>query len=83
MLWPLFHYLLDQIRLQAMEWEQYQAGDRIWVYDYRLCLVPTMVREKLPERGSATSFTFPFPPPMFFRRYHGGTRCSRGFSAPI
>src|SRR3954468_9389603 len=59
-LWPLFHYLLDHIPLEAMQWEIYRRvnarfadavaehaspDDTIWVQDYQLCLVPALLRE--------------------------------------
>jgi trehalose 6-phosphate synthase/phosphatase len=54
-LWPLFHYLLDQIPLHVRDWEpyaevndrfaeivaaQYRPGDLIWIHDYQLLLLP-------------------------------------------
>ncbi len=77
-LWPLFHYLLDHIPLGAMEWQQYRAvnrrfadqvaehyrdGDRIWVHDYHLCLVPAFLRERLPDARIGFFLHIPFPAP--------------------
>src|SRR3954469_12214659 len=57
-LWPLFHYLLDQVPLHVRDWEpyvevnerfaevvaqHYQAGDLIWVHDYQLLLLPDLL----------------------------------------
>ncbi len=54
-LWPLFHYLLEQVPLRVRDWEpyvevnerfaevvaqHYQPGDLIWVHDYQLLLLP-------------------------------------------
>src|SRR5262245_33367073 len=63
-LWPLFHYMLDALPLRVDEWKSYESvnarfadavaaawrpGDRIWVHDYQLLLVPRMLRERLPD----------------------------------
>src|SRR3712207_2184403 len=62
-LWPLFHYLLDQVPLGPSDWdtyvevneqfarviaEQYQPSDLVWVHDYQLLLVPAMLRRRIP-----------------------------------
>ena len=75
-LWPLFHYQIDHIPLQAMEWEAYRDvnrlfaeevvrhhrdGDTIWVHDYQLCLVPGMVRERIPGARIGFFLHIPFP----------------------
>jgi len=75
-LWPLCHYLLDHIPLRAMEWEQYQQvnarfadavarvwreGDLIWVHDYHLCLLPKLLRERLPTARIGYFHHIPFP----------------------
>ncbi|HVE85355.1 MAG TPA: trehalose-6-phosphate synthase, partial [Myxococcales bacterium] len=75
-LWPLFHYLLDYIPLEAMQWELYRkvnqrfadavaerAGpdDTIWVQDYQLCLVPALLRERLPTARIGFFLHIPFP----------------------
>lgn len=82
-LWPLFHYLLDTVRLDAWkDWEAYQEvnqqfaetvaaeykpGDRIWVQDYQLCLVPGMLRKLLPEASIGFFLHIPFPASGVFR----------------
>ncbi|HEY3011642.1 MAG TPA: trehalose-6-phosphate synthase, partial [Gemmatimonadales bacterium] len=60
-LWPLFHYLLDQVPLHVRDWEpyvevnerfaqivaqHYQPGDLIWVHDYQLLLLPGLLRQR-------------------------------------
>ena len=75
-LWPLFHYLVDHLPLGSMEWEvyrevnqkfadevvrRYQQGDLIWVHDYQLCLVPGMLRAKLPGARIGFFLHIPFP----------------------
>ncbi|MCC6997183.1 MAG: bifunctional alpha,alpha-trehalose-phosphate synthase (UDP-forming)/trehalose-phosphatase [Deltaproteobacteria bacterium] len=82
-LWPLFHYLLDKVRLDAKrEWDTYRGvnrrfadevvrnhrpGDLIWVHDYQLALVPAMVREQLPEARIGFFLHIPFPAAEVFR----------------
>lgn len=76
LLWPLFHYLLDQVPLQVDDWEAYEhvnrrfadevvrlhrVGDRIWVHDYQLMLVPRLLRERLPDARIGFFLHIPFP----------------------
>jgi trehalose 6-phosphate synthase/phosphatase len=81
-LWPLFHYLLDQIPLDSRDWEayravsqrfaaavaeRYQPGDLIWVHDYQLLLVPELIRELLPNAQIGFFLHVPFPASEVFR----------------
>ncbi|MBK9265888.1 MAG: bifunctional alpha,alpha-trehalose-phosphate synthase (UDP-forming)/trehalose-phosphatase [Polyangiaceae bacterium] len=83
-LWPLFHYLLDRIKLddRGADWEsyrainqrfadvvaaQYQPGDMIWVHDYQLCLLPAMLRRRLPHAKIGFFLHIPFPSSEVFR----------------
>lgn len=81
-LWPLLHYLLDKVRLDAHgEWEayrrvnerfadaiceRYREGDTIWVHDYQLMLLPRMLRELLPSATIGFFLHVPFPSPDVF-----------------
>jgi trehalose 6-phosphate synthase/phosphatase len=75
-LWPLFHYLLDRIPPHSQEWEVYRAvnekfadaiarvwrpGDLVWVHDYQLCLVPQMLRARIPGATIGFFLHIPFP----------------------
>ncbi len=75
-LWPLFHYLLDQLPQQAQGWEiyrqvnekftdeivsRYRPGDVVWIHDYQLMLVPRMLRERLPDAQIGFFLHIPFP----------------------
>ncbi|MGH7510572.1 MAG: bifunctional alpha,alpha-trehalose-phosphate synthase (UDP-forming)/trehalose-phosphatase [Gemmatimonadales bacterium] len=81
-LWPLFHYLLDQVPLHVRDWEpyaevnerfaevvaeHYQPGDLIWVHDYQLLLLPGLLRKRLPEARIGFFLHIPFPSEELFR----------------
>jgi trehalose 6-phosphate synthase/phosphatase len=81
-LWPLFHYLLDQVPLQASDWDayvqaneqfaevvakQYRKGDLIWVHDYQLLLLPGLLRRRLPDARIGFFLHIPFPSEELFR----------------
>jgi trehalose 6-phosphate synthase/phosphatase len=81
-LWPLFHYLLDQVPLQASDWdayvevnqrfadvvaEQYRPDDMVWVHDYQLLLVPGLLRRRLPDARIGFFLHIPFPSEELFR----------------
>jgi trehalose 6-phosphate synthase/phosphatase len=81
-LWPLFHYLLDQVPLHVRDWEpyvevnerfaevvahHYQPGDLVWVHDYQLLLLPGLLRQRLPEAKIGFFLHIPFPSEELFR----------------
>ncbi|KYG00191.1 glycosyl transferase family 1 [Sorangium cellulosum] len=82
-LWPLFHYLLDKVNLDAeLDWEAYQRvnehfadvvaaqytpGDAIWVHDYQLLLLPALLRRRLPGARIGFFLHVPFPSAEVFR----------------
>ncbi|HEU4697701.1 MAG TPA: bifunctional alpha,alpha-trehalose-phosphate synthase (UDP-forming)/trehalose-phosphatase [Gemmatimonadales bacterium] len=81
-LWPVFHYLVDQIPLQVEDWGVYEAanrrfaecvashwrpGDMVWVHDYQLLLVPGFLRELVPEARIGFFLHIPFPSSEVFR----------------
>jgi trehalose 6-phosphate synthase/phosphatase len=81
-IWPLFHYLLDRVPLDAHEWRAYEAVNRkfadatvavaraddfIWVHDYQLMLAPAMIRERLPDARIGFFLHIPFPAFEVFR----------------
>ena len=82
-LWPLFHYLVDRVNMDAWrDWEAYEAvnrkfaeaivnhwheGDRIWIHDYQLMLVAGMVRALLPDARIGFFLHTPFPSLEVFR----------------
>ena len=75
-IWPLFHYLLEYCNFDPVGFEAYKrvnqrftdavlrhAGDddTIWVHDYQLMLVPSMLRAQLP--GARIGFFIHIPVP--------------------
>jgi trehalose 6-phosphate synthase/phosphatase len=81
-LWPLLHGFPGNVRLDHETWvayreanerfanavvEQHRPGDRIWVHDYQLALVPRLVRERLPDATIGFFLHVPFPASEIFR----------------
>lgn len=81
-LWPLFHYFTQFAHYDVSEWQAYRAvnglylkklediirpGDRIWIHDYHLLLLPQMVREAFPEAAIGFFLHIPFPSSEIFR----------------
>ena len=81
-LWPLFHYLPEQLPLHITGWDAYERvnarfaatvaglyrpGDRVWVHDYHLMLVPEMLRTYLPDARIGFFLHIPFPSSETFR----------------
>ena len=81
-LWPLFHYQIDRVPVDAAGWDayrtvneifadavarEYHAGDTIWVHDYQLLLLPALLRQRLPEARIGFFLHIPFPSSEVFR----------------
>jgi trehalose 6-phosphate synthase/phosphatase len=81
-LWPLCHYLIDRVPVDATGWEayrqanaafaevvayHYRPGDTIWVHDYQLMLLPAMLRDRLPGARIGFFLHVPFPSSEVFR----------------
>lgn len=81
-LWPLFHYLLENIPFSSKDWEvyrkvnerfadsvaaHYRPGDVIWVHDYQLFLVPELIRQRIPDATIGFFLHIPFPSYEVFR----------------
>ena len=81
-LWPLFHYLIDRVPVDARGWEAYRevneafaevvirehrAGDLIWIHDYQLMLLPALIRERVPNARVGFFLHIPFPSSEVFR----------------
>jgi trehalose 6-phosphate synthase/phosphatase len=81
-IWPLFHYLLDNIPYDPESWESYDTVNRkfadvvgqhatgedlIWVHDYQLFMVPYHIRKFLPTVKIGFFLHIPFPSSEVFR----------------
>jgi alpha,alpha-trehalose-phosphate synthase [UDP-forming] len=80
-LWPLLHGFEPTIQVGEAPWSSYananeqfadtalstsEASDLIWVQDYHLMLVPSMVRTKRPNARIGWFCHIPWPPPDTF-----------------
>src|SRR5258706_2536203 len=80
--WPMFHYRLDRIPLDAIGWQAYKRvnqryadliarhhrrGDLVWIHDYQLMLVPEMLRARVPDARIGFFLHIPFPAADVFR----------------
>lgn len=81
-IWPLFHYFPGFMRTVGDHWDAYvrvnrlfadeilklvNQGDRVWVHDYQLMLLPGMLREAMPDLHIAYFHHIPFPASEIFR----------------
>ena len=81
-IWPLFHYFPLRTIYEEHFWKTYKIvnqifcdeiiktakpGDRIWVHDYQLMLLPKMLREKLTEPEIGFFLHIPWPSFELFR----------------
>ena len=81
-LWPLFHYFLEYTEYDPAQWKAYVKvnqkfadavlanaadGDKIWIHDYHLLLLPKMVRDRNPLVSIGFFLHIPFPAFEIFR----------------
>lgn len=82
-LWPLFHYFPEKTNYQHTYWQAYQEVNKqflqaiehfaernstIWVNDYHLMLLPSLIRESLPGVKIGFFLHTPFPSYELFRQ---------------
>jgi trehalose 6-phosphate synthase/phosphatase len=82
LLWPLFHYFPSLAILDENYFEDYveanrlfadkiksiaEPGDFIWIHDYHLFLLPSMLRDELPSANIGFFLHIPFPTFELFR----------------
>ena len=80
-LWPICHDRIDQLPLRVDGWDVYEAatekfadavaahyrpGDLIWVHDYQLFRLPSLLRRRLPDARIGFFLHIPFPNPEIF-----------------
>src|SRR5215469_14354907 len=83
-LWPLLHYMPGYMRYEASWWDAYHdvnhrfadavlstvgEGDRVWVHDYQLLLLPQLLKEAMPSLKVGLFLHTPFPSYEVFRRH--------------
>lgn len=81
-LWPLLHYMVERAKFENGWWETYrhvnrkfakaiaeiaEPGDKVWVHDYHLFLVPAMLREMTEELKIGFFLHTPFCSSEIFR----------------
>ena len=81
-LWPLFHYFTEFSTFDNKQWESYKKvnqkfadvvisnlsdGDRVWIHDYQLMLLPSMIRKIKPNVTIGFFLHIPFPSYEIFR----------------
>lgn len=81
-IWPLFHYLIQQVPLHPRHWEEYDRvnrrfaetvaqhwgpGDEVWIHDYQLLRVPLHLRCLCPDARIGLFLHIPFPAFEVFR----------------
>jgi len=75
-IWPLFHYFPATAQYDENYWLQYKKvneafcatllevigpDDVLWIHDYHLMLLPSLVRKRLPKIGIGFFLHIPFP----------------------
>lgn len=81
-IWPLFHYFPLYTIYEPRFWDRYKRvnkhfcdvvteamrpGDKIWVHDYQLMLLPQMLRDRMPDAEIGFFLHIPFPSFELFR----------------
>lgn len=82
-LWALFHSFVNYVDFNRKEWEaykeynelfsncvleHYEEGDTIAIQDFQLMLVPSLLREKLPNAKISFFLHIPFPTSDIFEK---------------
>ncbi len=81
-IWPLFHYFPLHASYSKTYWSAYRKvnekfadeaariirpGDKIWVHDYHLLLLPELLRRRVPDATIGFFLHIPFPSYEIFR----------------
>jgi trehalose 6-phosphate synthase/phosphatase len=84
-IWPLFHYFPSITEYEDDAFAAYEEvnkvfrdkilsfvkpGDTIWIHDYQLMLLPSMLREAMPDLTIGFFLHIPFPSYEIFRLLH-------------
>jgi len=83
-IWPLFHYFKQFFKFENEQWENYVSvnqkyadsileeiddGDKIWIHDYQLLLVPKMIKSVKKNITIGFFLHIPFPSFEIFRLF--------------
>lgn len=81
-LWPVFHYLVTYANFERIYWDYYKLvndkfkravmlhlspGDKVWIHDYQLLLLPGLIRTEEPLVTIGFFQHIPFPSYEIFR----------------
>lgn len=81
-LWPLFHYLPNHMSFEESFWTGYeqvnrkfadaileiaQPGDTVWIHDFHLMLLPSLLRAAQPKLRIGFFLHIPFPSSEIYR----------------
>lgn len=81
-LWPLFHYLPTMVEFDSEHWDTYKEvnqqfaetilsianpGDQIWIHDFHLMLLPSLLRKAQPNLKIGFFLHIPFPSSEVYR----------------
>jgi trehalose 6-phosphate synthase len=92
-LWPLYHDAVEQPVFKRKWWEAYQRANRrfaeaaadeaapgatVWVHDYQMQLVPSLLREMRPDLKIGFFLHIPFPPVELFAQLPRRVEVLRG-----
>ena len=81
-IWPLFNYFTQISKFKHEQWDAYKKvnqmfsdaiskyvteDDILWIHDYHLMLLPSLIREKLPNISIGYFQHIPFPSFEIFR----------------
>lgn len=81
-LWPLSHYFLDRCHFRTEYWEgykrvnekfakafreAYEDQDRVWIHDFHLTLLPSLLRKERANLSIGFFWHIPFPASPVFR----------------
>ncbi|WEV72488.1 trehalose-phosphatase [Bifidobacterium sp. ESL0790] len=92
-LWPLFHDFAHEAKFDPETWKVYtqvnekfadaiaerlRPDDTVWIQDYHLMLLPSMLRARFPKLRIGWFLHIPFPSPEIFRQLPNGPDLLRG-----
>lgn len=81
-IWPMFHSFPAYAKFSSDEWEAYKKanmlfcsviaetyrhGDILWIHDYHLMMLPSYLRQRLPDATMGFFLHIPFPHHEIFR----------------